>query len=262
MARVTVEDCLDNVENRFELVLVAAKRTRQLMLGADPLVPEDRDKLTVIALREIAEGMITRSILEEQEIDLEKELFGEVEELDGEGEADSLAAMTEKAEEDEAPEDFAGRIFGRLANQEGRILIKLPEGMDRQAYLGYKTFLESEGTAKVGNCIACHAPSDFTDLKEHRSSQNGSKKPTPSLRNLAKRKVNVRQVIMAKMAASERKRAGKGEKIDDAYGKMHLNKGDMHQLMAFLNLLNDVPEKDFRNLILNAKILDTSEDIE
>ena len=100
MARVTVEDCLDNVENRFELVLVAAKRTRQLMLGADPLVPEDRDKLTVIALREIAEGMITSSILEEQEIDLEKELFGEVEELGGEAEEHSPAAMAEKAEED------------------------------------------------------------------------------------------------------------------------------------------------------------------
>ena len=99
MARVTVEDCLDNVENRFELVLVAAKRTRQLMLGADPLVPEDRDKLTVIALREIAEGMITSSILEEQEIDLEKELFGEVEELGGEVEEHSPAAMVEKAEE-------------------------------------------------------------------------------------------------------------------------------------------------------------------
>jgi len=80
MARVTVEDCLDNVENRFELVLVAAKRTRQLMLGADPLVPEDRDKPTVVALREVAEGLITRSILEEQEVDLEKELFGETEE--------------------------------------------------------------------------------------------------------------------------------------------------------------------------------------
>ena len=99
MARVTVEDCLDNVENRFELVLVAAKRTRQLMLGADPLVPEDRDKLTVIALREIAEGMITRSILEEQEIDLEKELFGEAEELGGEAEEHSLAAMVKKVEE-------------------------------------------------------------------------------------------------------------------------------------------------------------------
>ena len=99
MARVTVEDCLDNVENRFELVLVAAKRTRQLMLGADPLVPEDRDKLTVIALREIAEGMVTRSILEEQEIDLEKELFGEAEELGGEAEEDSPATMVEKVEE-------------------------------------------------------------------------------------------------------------------------------------------------------------------
>ena len=52
------------------------------MLGADPLVPEDRDKQTVIALREIAEGMITRTILEEKEVDLEKELFGEVEDLD------------------------------------------------------------------------------------------------------------------------------------------------------------------------------------
>ena len=102
MARVTVEDCLDNVENRFELVLVAAKRTRQLMLGADPLVPEDRDKLTVIALREIAEGMITRSILEEQEIDLEKELFGEAEELGGEAEDHSPPAMVKKAEEGES----------------------------------------------------------------------------------------------------------------------------------------------------------------
>ena len=99
MARVTVEDCLDNVENRFELVLVAAKRTRQLMLGADPLVPEDRDKLTVIALREIAEGMITRSILEEQEIDLEKELFGEVEEFGGEAKEHSPAATVGKVEE-------------------------------------------------------------------------------------------------------------------------------------------------------------------
>ena len=178
---------------------------------------------------------------------------------------DAFAYMNripEKAEEDESPEDFAGRILGRLANQEGRILVKLPKGMDRQAYLGYKTFLKSEGTASVGNCIACHAPPDFTDLKEHVSSQSDSEKPTPSLRNLAKRKVNLRQVIMAKMAVSETKRAGKAEKIDEAYGKMRLNKGDLHQLMAFLNLLNDVPDQEFRNLILNATILDTSTDIE
>ena len=109
MARVTVEDCLDNVENRFELVLVAAKRTRQMMLGADPLVPEDRDKLTVIALREIAEGMITRSILEEPEIDLEKELFGEVEELGGEVEEHSAAVTVGKVEE-HSPAVTVGKV--------------------------------------------------------------------------------------------------------------------------------------------------------
>lgn len=57
MARVTVEDCLDFVENRFDLVLKAAHRARNLELGAaDPLVPKDNDKPTVIALREIAQG--------------------------------------------------------------------------------------------------------------------------------------------------------------------------------------------------------------
>ncbi len=59
MARITVEDCLDNVDNRFELVLTATKRARQIANGAEPLVEEENDKPTVIALREIAEGFIT-----------------------------------------------------------------------------------------------------------------------------------------------------------------------------------------------------------
>ena len=58
MARITVEDCLDNVDNRFELVLTATKRARQIGNGAEPLVEEENDKPTVIALREIAEGFI------------------------------------------------------------------------------------------------------------------------------------------------------------------------------------------------------------
>ena len=66
MARVTVEDCLANVDNRFQLVLVATKRARQLSLGAEPFVDEDNDKPTVLALREIAEGHVTRDILDEQ----------------------------------------------------------------------------------------------------------------------------------------------------------------------------------------------------
>ena len=60
MARITVEDCLDKVENRFELVMVSSKRARSLATGGqEPLVSEDSDKPTVIALREIAEDMIT-----------------------------------------------------------------------------------------------------------------------------------------------------------------------------------------------------------
>ena len=58
MARITVEDCLENIDNRFELVLTATKRARQIAHGADALVEEENDKPTVIALREIAEGLI------------------------------------------------------------------------------------------------------------------------------------------------------------------------------------------------------------
>ena len=67
MARITVEDCVDNIENIFEMVLVAAKRARRLAHGADPMVELENDKPTVVALREIAEGHITSSILEEVE---------------------------------------------------------------------------------------------------------------------------------------------------------------------------------------------------
>jgi DNA-directed RNA polymerase subunit omega len=58
MARITVEDCLENIDNRFELVLTATKRARQIGHGAEPMVEEENDKPTVIALREIAEGLI------------------------------------------------------------------------------------------------------------------------------------------------------------------------------------------------------------
>ena len=67
MGRVTVEDCLENVENRFELVMVSSKRARQIATGGkDALVPLENDKPTVLALREIAEGLIDASILTEK----------------------------------------------------------------------------------------------------------------------------------------------------------------------------------------------------
>ena len=68
MARVTVEDCLENVENRFELIMVSTKRARQLATGGkDPMVEWENDKPTVVALREIAEGFVDKTILEDRE---------------------------------------------------------------------------------------------------------------------------------------------------------------------------------------------------
>lgn len=73
MARVTVEDCLVHVDNRFDLVLRASRRARQLHRGAEPLLAEEDDKSTVLALREIAEGGITEEFLEASDIPLEEE---------------------------------------------------------------------------------------------------------------------------------------------------------------------------------------------
>jgi DNA-directed RNA polymerase subunit omega len=81
MARLTVEDCLDNVDNRFELVLLAARRARQLAMGADAHVSLDNDKPTVLALREIAEGRVTKETLDDEVVpqdDLEALIEGDL----------------------------------------------------------------------------------------------------------------------------------------------------------------------------------------
>lgn len=75
MARITVEDCLDNIDNIFEMVLVAAKRARRVAHGADAMVDLENDKPTVIALREIAEGLVTPAILEEIEEPITEDLL-------------------------------------------------------------------------------------------------------------------------------------------------------------------------------------------
>lgn len=83
MARITVEDCLQNVPNLFQLVLVAAKRARRVANGAEPSVDVENDKPTVVALREIAAGHVGPEILEEadrpvQELLPEPEMSGEL----------------------------------------------------------------------------------------------------------------------------------------------------------------------------------------
>ena len=67
MARLTVEDCLPLIGNRFDIVLVASRRARQLELGAEPLVDAEKDKPPVIALRALAAGLMNQEILDEIE---------------------------------------------------------------------------------------------------------------------------------------------------------------------------------------------------
>ena len=76
MARVTVEDCLENVDNRFELVMLATKRSRQLATGGkEPKVAWENDKPTVVALREIAGGLVDAEYVAQEELIEEEPLF-------------------------------------------------------------------------------------------------------------------------------------------------------------------------------------------
>lgn len=70
MARITVEDCLQYVDNRFELVLLGSRRARQIaVMGKEPMVPMNNDKPTVLALREIEAGLIDDAVLNEAEVE-------------------------------------------------------------------------------------------------------------------------------------------------------------------------------------------------
>ncbi|ROH91700.1 DNA-directed RNA polymerase subunit omega [Stagnimonas aquatica] len=82
MARVTVEDCLAQIPNQFQLSLVAAKRARQLARGAEAHLPWGNHKSTVLSLREIAEGYVTESVLDEQELPVIQAPKMELEALD------------------------------------------------------------------------------------------------------------------------------------------------------------------------------------
>ena len=84
MARITVEDCLEKVDNRFHLVRVASKRARQIMNGKEPTIEWDNDKATVVALREIAAGNITEEMLDEKPILSEEEGIFNQSEIDEE----------------------------------------------------------------------------------------------------------------------------------------------------------------------------------
>ncbi len=114
MARVTVEDCIDKVENRFELVLLASHRARQISQGASITVPRDNDKNPVVALREIAEETVSPGDLKEDLIhSLQKHV--EVDEPDVPESAAIVDQRAVAADVDEPEENIA---FDRMSEEE------------------------------------------------------------------------------------------------------------------------------------------------
>jgi DNA-directed RNA polymerase subunit omega len=93
MARVTVEDCVDKIPNRFDLVLMAAQRARQISGGADLTIDRDRDKNPVVALREIAEETVRPRDLQEAVVSSLQRV-----QIDEEDATDELASLSESAE--------------------------------------------------------------------------------------------------------------------------------------------------------------------
>lgn len=150
MARVTVEDCLDNVDNRFELVLVSSKRARQISKGAEPLVEWENDKPTVVALREIAEGLIDAAILDEVEVESS-------EWTDADDMAEVVAEVTETVDESanvsvaqpEGEIDVAAALAAALAADLG----SAPSAVDSTADAGSdvgSTDADSPASAEEG----------------------------------------------------------------------------------------------------------------
>jgi len=120
MARITVEDCLEKVDNRFHLVRVASKRARQLMNGKEPTLEWDNDKATVVALREIAAGNITEEMLNEKPISSEDEGIFAQDEIDAEI---GVLVSAEESESEEAKKDIEAKtddVSVEIATEENK----------------------------------------------------------------------------------------------------------------------------------------------
>ena len=134
MARITVEDCLEHVENRFKLVLLASKRARQLTLGTEPLVEWENDKPTVVALREIADNLVNEEMMQaslaapqvEEELefaedDLAAALHAEISRELSQTASESLVS-TEALKQPEVPSPVSNPpLFGESVNTENTI---------------------------------------------------------------------------------------------------------------------------------------------
>lgn len=209
----------------------------------------------------------------------------------------------------DTPVALSGRVFGRIANQEGRVLVRFPNVFNEAAYQGYKTFMRVEETVSmatgemetnVGSCVTCHVPPKFTDGLFHNTGvtqssydaehgegafleldpadaddvdlgryefepnpENLAAFRTPGLRNITKtapyhhdgQLVTLEDVIRHKIAISNLAKAGKLRNPHPAFLAMNLSDDDVRNLAAFLTMLDEVPEDEYRDFrIENVRI--------
>ncbi|MED5286133.1 MAG: sulfatase-like hydrolase/transferase [Planctomycetota bacterium] len=138
-------------------------------------------------------------------------------------------------EQGESPAELAGRILGRLANQEGRVLVKLPPRMNRVGYEGFKFVLEESAAESIRGCLQCHSLPKLGRLD--------STPPIPSLRNRSLSPAELKRALSTKV-----------------HRAAAINMTELDRLHAFMNTLSDLPDNDFRDSILKATVLDLNGD--
>ena len=182
--------------------------------------------------------------------------------------------------EGDSPQQLSGRVYSRLANQEGRVLIRFPNIYNEEAYQGFKTFYRVIPTwgsgsttsteENIGNCIACHIPPDLTDGKLHNLliPQEANDKrvdavETPGLRFVEEEGRSMRNsafktvddAIRLHIETSDLAKAGKLPDADPEFVTMNISESDVLQLAAFLKTLGDVPTENYRDYrITNVRI--------
>jgi hypothetical protein len=166
--------------------------------------------------------------------------------------------------EGEDPKTYAGHVLlSRLANEEGRILIKIVDGFNRSAYYGYKSFMRywPEEDLGMGGCVVCHHPPNFADAgdKKYIVDSSGIAKAVPPLRNTKRSKDELKAIIEKKIKLAEMARAGKADNIDESYKLMKLSTSDVDGIAEFIRSMISTPKEGYRDLILSATILDTTD---
>lgn len=172
---------------------------------------------------------------------------------------DAFTEQNRFRKEPNADEDmlnYAASIESRIFNQEGRNLIRRPEGFTETAYEGFKTFFRVFDVESVGSCVRCHVPPTFTDYSLHGTGSSNLK--TPPLRNLPRTDpylhdgsaATIEDVLQGHMELAEAARAEQ-EGVDPLFGEIRISEADIEPLVQYLLMLDEVAPEDFRYYLIN-----------